>query len=55
MLKKQAAEVSRGDRDIPKSSSSHPRVIWSNLIQSDPILRIYKLILIIIVKHQVLD
>ena len=34
---KQAAKVSRVDRDISKSSSSHPQVIWSNLIQSDPI------------------
>ena len=34
MLKKQAAEVSRGDRDIPKSSSSHPQVIPES---SDPI------------------
>ena len=36
---KQAAKVSRVDRDIPKSSSSYPQVILksSNLIQSDPI------------------
>ena len=44
-LLKQAAKVSRVDRDIPKSSSSHPQVIlksstshpqviWSNLFQS---------------------
>ena len=32
---KQAAKVSRLDRAIPKSSYSHPQVIWSNLIQSD--------------------
>ena len=34
---KQAAKVSRVDRDIPMSSSSHPQDILSHLIQSDPI------------------
>ena len=52
----QAAKVSRVDRDIPKSSSSHPQVylkssqshliqsdpIWSNLIQSDLIWSNFK-------------
>ena len=40
MYMKQAAEVSRVDRDIPKSSSSYSQVILNHLIQSDPILRV---------------
>ena len=40
-VRKQAAKVSRVDRNIPKSSSSHLQVIWPNLIQ------FYKLPLIV--------